>query len=485
LTRQHTTRSGSLCALAALSLVAGQMAAAGPASAQGLTFVKVWSQTVSDGSPISVSSPNVAVLDGASAVVVGDQGGQINAFSLASGAVVPGWPASTGGVPVESTPSVAALSSRSPDDSVFVGAGSAGVPHDGGYEAFSPDGKELWYVSVHSPGTTEQSGVVASLAVGDLQGSTDVVGPSLGQNQDAINAATGAVLPGFPWFQADSDLATPALADLYGTGKTDIIEGGGQTAGLAYRVHYPQGGHVRVVAATGNTGTNSPAGGLICDYHPLQSVESSPAVGRFLADSAEGLVVGTGDFWPGNPPGTDSVLAVNSHCHLVWSIKLDGATNSSPALADLLGNGTLEVVEGTNNQHGEGSVYALNGANGTVLWRQNAPGEVIGSVVTANLGAGYQDVIVAGTGGAQVLDGLTGQVIATLEKYVGLQNSALVTDDPNGSIGITVAGYNAHDIGTVEHFQLSGSQGSSVDRLGAWPMFHHDPRLSGNAEAPI
>jgi hypothetical protein len=84
-----------------------------------------------------------------------------------------------------------------------------------------------------------------------------------------------------------------------------------------------------------------------------------------------------------------------------------------------------------------------------------------------------------------VLDGRTGRVIATLEKFVGLQNSALVTDDPNGSIGITVAGYNAHDIGTVEHFELSGSRGSNVDRPGAWPMFHHDPRLSGNAEAPI
>jgi hypothetical protein len=427
----------------------------------------------------------VAILGGTSAVLVGDQGGHVNAFALASGAVVPGWPASTGGVPVGSTPSVAALQPGSLDDTVFVGAGWAGAPHEGGYEAFSPDGKQLWYVSVHSPGSSEKSGVVASLAVGDLQGSTDVVAPSLGQDQDAINAATGAVLPGFPWFQADSDFATPALADLYGTGKTDIIDGGGQTAGLAYEVHYPQGGHVRVVAPTGNSGAKSPAGGLICDYHPLQSVESSPAVGPFLARRAEGIAVGTGDFWPGNPPGTDTVLAVDSHCNLVWSVKLDGVTNSSPALADVLGNGALEIVEGTNNQHGGGSVYALNGATGAVLWHQSAPGEVIGSVVTANLGAGYQDVIVAGTGGAQVLDGRTGQVIATLEKFVGLQNSPLVTDDPNGSIGITVAGYNAHDIGTVEHFQLSGSQGTDVDEPGAWPMFHHDPRLSGNAEAPI
>jgi outer membrane protein assembly factor BamB len=164
---------------------------------------------------------------------------------------------------------------------------------------------------------------------------------------------------------------------------------------------------------------------------------------------------------------------------------LDGLTTSSPALADLSGNGILEVVEGTDNQHGGGSVYAMNGATGSVLWRQSALGEVIGGVVTANLGSGYQDVIVAGTGGAEVLDGRTGQVLATLEQGVGSQNSALVTDDPNGSIGITVAGYNRQDIGTIEHFQLSGPEGTDVDQPGAWPMFHHDPRLSGNAEAPI
>jgi outer membrane protein assembly factor BamB len=485
LRRKNKIGPRPLGALAALLLVAGQLATAAPVSAQSLTFVKVWSQTVSDGSPISLSSPNVATLGGASAVVVGDQGGHVYGFSLATGAVVPGWPASTGGIPIGSTPSVAALRLGSPDDTVFVGAGSAGAPHEGGYEAFAPDGHELWYVAVHNPGASYKSGVVASLAVGDLQGSTDVVAPSVGQDQDAINAATGAVLPGFPWFQADGDYATPALADLYGTGKTEIVEGGGQTAGLAFGVHYPQGGHVRVLAPTGNSGAKTPAGGLMCDYHPLQSVDSSPAVGRFLARGAEGITVGTGNFWPGAPPGTDAVLAVDSHCHLVWSAKLDGLTTSSPALSDLLGNGTLQVVEGTNNQHGGGSVYALDGATGSVIWRQSALGEVIGSVVTANLGAGYQDVIVAGTGGALVLDGRTGRVIATLERGVGLQNSALVTDDPNGSIGITVAGYNAQDIGTVEHFQLPGSDGGNVDQAGAWPMFHHDPRLSGNAEAPI
>lgn len=472
--------------LAAVATVAGALPAVvtTPAAAQALTFKSVWSQTVTDGQPISTSSPNLAVLQGAPAVVVGDKGGDINAFSLATGAPVPGWPASTGGIPVESTPSVAALTAGSPDDTVFVGAGTPATPHEGGYEAFKPSGVKFWSVTIHNPGASFVSGIVASLAVGNLQGGTDVVAPSIGQQEDAINAATGKVLSGFPWFDGDGDYATPALADMYGTGKNDIVNGGGQTAGLAFEVHYTQGGHVSVTSRTGNTGAANPNGGLICTYNPNESVESSPAVGPFLAGGTTGIAVGTGDYFPG-APDRDVVLAVNSHCKLIWTARLDGLTSSSPALANLLGNGKLAVVEGTDNQHGGGSVYALNGTDGSVIWHQTVNGEVIGGVVTADLGAGYQDVIVASTGGAEVLDGRTGKVLATVERYVGLQNYALVTDDPNGTIGLTVAGYNAHDIGTVQHYELPGSKGSLVDETGAWPMFHHDPSLSGNAAAPI
>ncbi len=85
--------------------------------------------------------------------------------------------------------------------------------------------------------------------------------PSLGQEEYALDASTGATLPGFPWFTSDSGFSTPALADLYGPGRTDIVEGGDQTAGVAYGVHYARGGHLRVLAPTGNAGTGPrPAG---------------------------------------------------------------------------------------------------------------------------------------------------------------------------------------------------------------------------------
>ena len=65
-----------------------------------------------------------------------------------------------------------------------------------------------------------------------------------------------------------------------------------------------------------------------------------------------------------------------------------------------------------------------------------------------------------------------------------------MTQDPNGSIGITVAGYHASTAaprpavqGTVQHFELSGSNGGVVNENGAWPQFHHDAQLTGLAGA--
>jgi hypothetical protein len=465
------------------------LAAAGTVAFRAVSvraFLEVWTQTLPDtGHPIALSSPAVATLGGVPTVIVGDRAGYVYAFSLADGKAIPGWPARTGGIPVDSTPSVAALGPGSRDDTVFIGVGNSSTPHAGGYEAFNPDGTERWFVPVRNPASDPHAGrtaaVRASLALAALQGGTlDAVAPSLGQEEYALDASTGATLPGFPWFTSDSDFSTPALADLYGNGQTDIIEGGDQTAGLAYRVHYSRGGHLRVLAPTGNAGTGRPAGGLRCEYGTDQVVQSSPAVGPFLAGGTVGIVIGTGTYWPG-ASDTDKLLAFGARCHLAWQADLDGATLSSPALADVLGRGGLDVVEGTDNGRGGGSVYALAGATGSVLWAQHVYGEVIGSVVTVDFGQGHQDVVVPTTEGAMVLNGRTGQTIDTLELSTGLQNSPLVTDDPNGEIGITVAGYNGYNQGEVEHFEMPGSHGAHVDGTGAWPMFHHDPQLTGNA----
>ena len=53
-------------------------------------------------------------------------------------------------------------------------------------------------------------------------------------------------------------------------------------------------------------------------------------------------------------------------------------------------------------------------------------------------------MLVPTTDGLVIYDGRSAQVVATLgSRAIGLQNSPMVTIDPNGTIGITIAGYNA------------------------------------------
>jgi len=114
-------------------------------------------------------------------------------------------------------------------------------------------------------------------------------------------------------------------------------------------------------------------------------------------------------------------------------------------------------------------------------------GRVIGGVALADLtGGGYNDVLVPTTGGLEIFDGRSAQLVATLGAgTVALQNSPLVTIDPGGSIGITIAGYGSGDEGIIQHYVVSGSAGHTLG-LRSWPMFHQNPQLTGwlGAAAP-
>jgi outer membrane protein assembly factor BamB len=431
--------------------------------------------------PVALSSPVVANLAGGPAAVVGDRAGHVYAAYLGNGAEVPGWPVGTGGVPVDSPPSVAGTT-------VYFGVGNSATPTSGGYEAVNGNGSLRWFQTENNPSTdaTRHNGVRSGMAVGTLQGQTAVTSGSMGQEQYAFNASSGAVLAGFPWFEADSNFSTPAIADIEGNGQNQIVEGGDSTAGVAYNVTYSNGGHIRILSQTGNAGQGNPSGGLYCEYNTNQAVQSSPAVGQFLGGGEVGAVVGTSsDGLFAAASQNDTLLAINKGCGLAWSDRLNGDTTSSPALADVLGNGGLQVVEGTNTGGGaSGTVYALDGSTGRVIWSHGVLGAVFGSVVTADLGGGYQDVVVPTSAGVEILDGRTGAPVATVEQGVGVQASPLVTRDPNGSIGITVAGYNGANQGVIEHFEVGGSNGGLVNEAGAWPEFHHDPQLTGNAGTP-
>ena len=65
--------------------------------------------------------------------------------------------------------------------------------------------------------------------------------------------------------------------------------------------------------------------------------------------------------------GTDQgfVYAYDWESTLLWKAKVDGPVKAMPALADLDGDGVDDVVAGTT----QGTVYALRGRDGKVLWK--------------------------------------------------------------------------------------------------------------------
>ncbi len=486
--------------VAAVVTVSATRSAALPAPHVTPSFSLVWSQTL-DGSggnpndaglPIALSSPNVADFGGQQAVVVGDRAGNVVAYNLANGSIMPGWPYNDGGIAIDSSPSV---SEGSGSSTVYVGLGNVANPTAGAYLALTSTGGKLWEAQPlnTSMDATPSNGVEASMAVGTLQGQEAVTAGNLGQSQYALNAATGSPLPGWnPWFSGDTEVSTPAIADLYGTGQNEVIEGIGTTAGNLFGVQYPQGGHIRVILQTGNQGQPYPNGGLVCQFSMDQAVSSSPAVGPVLGGTTPVIVSGTSAYYSG-AAYTDAVVAVvptqSGNCNQAWATQLDGDTSSGPAIANILGNGQLQVAEGTSfGSNGlQGSVYVLNGPNGGVAWSRTAAGGVKGSISTADLtGSGYQDLLVPTTAGVQVFDGRSGNVIATLGEGAGMNNgfqsAPLVTQDPNGTIGITIAGYSyATDQGVVLHYEAPEPANVLPNEPGAWPQFHHDPQLTGDS----
>ena len=92
--------------------------------------------------------------------------------------------------------------------------------------------------------------------------------------------------------------------------------------------------------------------------------------------------------------------------------------------------------------------------------------------MTADLsGRGYQDVIVPTTNGIDIFDGQSGTLLTALAGGYAFQSSPLVTDDPNGHIGITGTGYvdqGGTAVGAVLHWEVNGTagSGSSVHEAG-------------------
>jgi hypothetical protein len=413
-------------------------------------------------------------------VVAADNSGALHALDLGTGSPVAGWAGRTVGFGVR-----APLSSDGSD--VYVPVATGAPQEFPQYRKFAGNGNPVWNSNpgLVLPSNPSYGFLLSGLAIAQVGGQRRGFTGSSGQLLYGLDAATG----GRTWefMNADSTMATPAVADLFGTGRPQVVVSTNASREFAQDLN---GGLLRVMTDDGRQ---------ICSADMFVAGETHAASGYNNSSPSVGVVDGrplivfgsTGPVQYG--PGGNQVVGYNADCTLRWtSPPLAGQALPSPTLADVRGRGVPDVVQLVAQADGPNTyprVYTIDSSTGAVVADTGAGLRGFGAalaypetlqVTTADVnGDGAQDLFVPARQGALVvLDGRTLGVITTVPTDLVIQNTPIVTSAPGG-VRLTLAGYNG--LGAqVSSYLISGG---SLGQRG-WHMFGGSPRLGGVQGAP-
>jgi len=232
--------------------------------------------------------------------------------------------------------------------------------------------------------------VYSSPAIGDINGDRriEVVVGSYDGNVYALRGIDVTFLRFFrserllwSFKTGDSVYSSPAIGDINGDGKSEIVVG--SRDGKIYAIR----------------GTD---GNLLWTFTTGSPVYSSPALGDINVDGQVEVIVGSKDGKIYVLRGTDG--------NLLWSYPTGGPLYSSPALGDVNGDGESEVVVGSY----DGNVYALRGIYGGILWFFTTGGPISSSPAIGDINGDGQIEVVVGSEDGKVYS-LRGKSITLLE----------------------------------------------------------------------
>lgn len=311
---------------------------------------------------ITQSSPAVTTYDGQSLVAVGDETGTVHLINASTGQELPGWPkamSTTPGenAPIESSPTFAYLDGKKAAPSLIISSGSTWVKSTAGeVEAFSLTGQRRWVFHVgRAPGTAD--GVISTPAVGDVvgNGKQQVVFGSWDHKIYVLDAQGRQM--GFAYDNADTVWSSPALYRLPGeraasiyigsdaSGRTDSSLPGGHCVG-GYLTDFRWSNS----AINPDTRTANPGLSRVWYKCLNQSIWSSPAVGIINHTGRAAVVVGTSFYEQPFPSDTNHVFAFYAADGVTvpgWPATTSGPAIGSPAIG-AVGDANIPAVVETS-----------------------------------------------------------------------------------------------------------------------------------------
>ena len=163
-------------------------------------------------------------------------------------------------------------------------------------------------------------------------------------------------------------------------------------------------------------------------------------------------------------------MALDTDCNVAWSTVLDGATTVEPGPGRRgAAQGRPTWSRGPGPRHTPAACGCSQGPPAARLARPDGQGTGhrlghhrrphrprLPGPARARPPRGSTSSTARATRLVAVLNGPSTKIV------LGFQNSPLVTDDPNGTVGITLAGYGGPGGGTgyVEHYEIPGSNGA-------------------------
>lgn len=467
---------------ASLVAVVGALLGLVPASPASAAPTQVWRRDL-PGAPVYESSPLLVDLDasGTLDVVFGAHDARLHALKGTDGTNVAGWSQPTTDR-INSSPSAADVDSDGRLE-VFVGSGIDSSAA-GALNAFGASGA-IRFRRTLGDKVFRSPSVHSSPALADLNRDDrlDIAVGTLGLESAWAVDRNGNPFHNFPGpvgddvYWDDTIFASPAIADVNGDGANDVIFGGDSSPGPPFD---HRGGAVKAFSGVD--------GRQLWEVRTGDIVRSSPSVGDVDGDGRMEVVFGGGEFW-GTPDATNVWVVDAVTGATQYKRQLDGVVNASPTLVDLNGDGRLDIAVGTfNSRFGQGaggSVYALNGVNGTDMTgfpKASGGGTVLGQIVTADLdGDGGQDLLVPTGAFIAAFDGSTGSTMFRLAEGAGVsfQNSPAVADvDADGRLDVLAAGIRPSDgSGSVFRWALDPQ---AVLGARGWHQFRKDIRRTGS-----